>query len=172
MSGGQQRNVPFMVHIDDVSENPFAPPCSPEIMEAELVKIESAEKWANAGGSARWCNKIIIDTVVMMLEIGTQNWVFYPTMEEMRLTWPRATPTTWWLLLQTDNDLDAMLFDKLATCEEHFHPYVLDEEHCKKFALAFLRLVRDEMRDYNVELFRQQADAYDAFAAGAGPILG
>ena len=74
--------------------------------------------------------------------------------------------------MQTDNDLDAMLFDKLATCEEHFHPYVLDEEHCKKFALAFLRLVRDEMRDYNVELFHQQAEAYDAFAAGAGPVVG
>jgi hypothetical protein len=54
-----------------------------------------------------------------------------------------------------------VLFDKLATCAEHFHPYVLDEEHSKKFALAFLQRVRDEMRDYNVKMFSQQAELSD-----------
>ena len=162
----------FMVPVDEVSPNPFAPPCSPEIMEADLDKIESAEKWANTWGSACGCDKIIIDTVVIMLDTGTRQLVFYPTMEQVRIRWPRAVPTTWWLLLQTDNKLDALLFDKLATCAKHFHPYVFDEEHCKKFALAFLLLVRDEMRNYNVEEFRRQSEVYDAFAAGAGPIMG
>ena len=162
----------FMVPVDEVSPNPFAPPCSPEIMEADLDKIESAEKWANTWGSARGCDKTIIELVVMILEIGAPHWGFNPTLEKVRIKWPSATPTTWWLLMQSDNNLDAMLFDKLATCVEHFHPYVLDEEHCKKFARASLALVRDEMRDYSMELFRQQADEYDAFAAGAGPIMG
>ena len=46
------------------------------------------------------------------------------------------------------------------------------KKHRKKFALGSLALVRDEMREYNKELFGQQASAYDAFAAGAGPIMG
>jgi hypothetical protein len=161
-----------MLSPDEVLPNPFAPPCSPEIMEELLDTIESAEKWANTWGSARGCDKIIIDMVVMILEIGTHHWGFKPTLEKVRIRWPSATPTTWWLLMQSDNNLDAMLFDKLATCAEHFHPYVMVKKHCKKFALGSLALVRDEMRDYNVGLFSRQAEEYDAFAAGAGPIIG
>ena len=141
-------------------------------MEGLLDTIESAEKWANTWGSARGCNKNIIDMVVMILEIGTPHWGFNPTLEDVRIRWPNATPTTWWLLMQSDNDLDAMLFDKLAICAEYFHPYVLDEEHCIKFARGSLALVRDEMQEYSVELFGQNEAAYDAYAAGAGPIMG
>ena len=162
----------FMVSPDEVLPNPFAPPCNQEIMKADLDKIESAEKWANTWGSVRGYDKIIIDMVVMILEIGTPQWGFNPSLEKVRMKWPSATPTTWWLLMQSDNNLDAMLFDRLADCAKHFHPYVMVKKHCKKFALGSLALVRDEMREYNKELFRQQADTYDAFAAGAGPIMG
>ena len=162
----------FMVSPDEVLPNPFAPPCSPEIMEADLDKIESAEKWANTWGSASGCNQTIIDYVVMILEIGTPQWGFSPTLEKVRMVWPKATPTTWWLLMQSDNKFDAMLFDRLADCAKYFHPYVMTKKHCKKFALGSLAFVRDEMRVCNNSLFGQQASAYDAFAAGAGPIMG
>ena len=172
------RTSPSMAHEilavspDEVSENPFSAPCSPQIMDEELTKIGSAEQWANTWGSKCGCSQIIIDTVAMMVNVGTQHWGFYPRMEKVLLHWPRATPATWWLMLETDNDVHAVLFDKLKTCAEHFHPYVLNEEHCVKYALAFLKLVRDEMRDHNAEMFSERAAAFDSFQAGAGRIDG
>ena len=165
-------NEIFMVSPDEVLPNPFAPPCNPEIMEGLLDTIESAEKWANTWGSACGCDKTIIDLVVMILEIGAPHWGFSPTLEKVRMVWPKATPTTWWLLMQSDNNLDAMLFDRLADCAKYFHPYVMTKKHCKKFARGSLAFVRDEMVVCNNSLFSQQAAAYDAVAAGAGPILG
>ena len=162
----------IMVRGDEVGPNPFSAPVSPEIMEAELVRIESAEKWAKEFGQACGCQRYIVDAVAQLINIGTSKWGFYPTMEKVLRHWPRATPATWWIMLEVDNNSDGVLFNKLAACAQHFHPYVLNEEHCEKFALALLQLVRDEMLEYAAERYRQQQEAYDAYAAGAGPIMG
>ena len=112
----------FAVPLDEVSQNPFAAPCSPESIDAELMRIESAEKWAATWGAVCGCSAIIVGTVAYVVNEGTQHWQFYPEMEKVLLRWPRATPATWWLMLETDNNTDAVLFSKLATAVEHFHP--------------------------------------------------
>jgi hypothetical protein len=162
----------IMVPVDEVGPNPFTAPVTPEIMAAELVRIESAEKWANEWGALVVCNQYVIDSVAALINTGTSKWGFYPTMEQVLLHWPTATPATWWIMLEVDNNADALLFDKLAAYAQHFHPYVLNKEHCEKYAVAFLRHVRDEMRDESMRLFSEQTAAHDAYAAGAGPIMG
>ena len=78
------RTSPSMAHEilavspDEVSENPFSAPCSPQIMDAELIKIGSAEQWANTWGSKCGRSQIIIDTVAMMVNVGTQHWGVLP----------------------------------------------------------------------------------------------
>jgi len=159
--------------LDEVFENPFAPPCSPESIGAELMRVESAEKWAATWGAVCGCSVIIVGKVACVVNQGTQRWqFFYPEMEGILFAYPRATPATAWLMLETENNADTVLFSKLATAVEHFHPYVLNEEYGAMFAEQLLVLVRDQMQDYRLEEFRRNASALDAFEAGAGCIDG
>jgi len=160
------------VSLDEVLENPFAPPCSQKNMDAELMRIESAEKLAATWGAVCGCSAIIVGKVACVVNQGTQRCQFYPEMERILVAFPRATPATAWLMLETENNADAVLFSKLATAVEHFHPYVLNEEYGAMFAEPLLALVRDKMQEYRLEEFRRNASAFDAFQARVGRIDG
>ena len=52
------------------------------------------------------------------------------------------------------------------------HPFVWNEETTRAWAVAFLQAVKDEMTEEGVQWLREQFEAYDDYAGGAGPIAG
>ena len=47
-----------------------------------------------------------------------------------------------------------------------------NEETTRAWAVAFLQAVKDEMIQESVQWLHKQQQAYDAYAAGAGPVAG
>ena len=93
-------------------------------------------------------------------------------MEKVYSLSPGATPVTWWIYLNADNNKDKELYAKLAICAQDFHPFVWNEETTRDWAVAFLQAVKDEMIVESVHWMHEQQRAYDAHTAGAGPIMG
>ena len=160
------------VHRDLVRQNPFAPQCTKETMMAELVKIDSVKHWTEKFGRMFGHDASITDNVARLLTEGVKHWNFKPPMWQIYNICPEATPATWWILLCADNKKDKQLYSKLAICAENFHPFVWNEVTTRAWSAVFLRAVKAEMTAEAKEWLREQYRAYDAYAAGAGPVAG
>ena len=75
-------------------------------------------------------------------------------------------------MLYNENNEDQKLFNKLADCAKYFHPYVWTAETRQTMAFGFLRSTANQMEKEGVQEMIRQFDAFDAVAAGAGPIDG
>ena len=157
------------VHRDLVRQNPFAPQCTKETMMADLAKIGTVKQWTEKFGRMFGHDASITDNVARLLIEGVKQWDEEdPTMEVA----PGATPATWWIYLNADNNMDKTLYAKLAICAQDFHPFVWNEETTRDRAVAFLQAVKDEMIVESAQWMRGQCRAYDAYVAGAGPVAG
>jgi hypothetical protein len=152
-----------------VRQNPFAPQCTKETMMAELVKIDSVKHWTEKFGRMFGHDASITDNVARLLTEGVKKWDEEDPLTQVA---PGATPATWWIYLNADNNKDKELYAKLAICAQDFHPFVWNEETTRAWAVAFLRAVKAEMKEEALEWMRGQYQAYDAYAAGAGPVAG
>ena len=161
------------VHRDLVRQNPFAPQCTKETMMAELVKIDSVKHWTEKFGRMFGHDASITDNVARLLTEGVKKWdKDDPPIEFINKMAPGATPATWWIYLNADNNKDKELYAKLAICAQDFHPFVWNEETTRAWAVAFLQAVKDEMIQESVQWMHEQIEAYGDYAGGAGPIAG
>ena len=157
------------VHRDLVRQNPFAPQCTRETMMTEMAKIGTVKQWTEKFGRDVGHDAIITDNVARLLNEGTKKWDEEdPPMQVA----PGATPATWWIYLNADNNKDKELYAKFAICAQDFHPFEWNTETTEKWAVAFLRVVKDEMTDVQGQWLYKQQQAFDAYVAGAGPIMG
>ena len=157
------------VHRDLVRQNPFAPQCTKETMMAELVNIGSVKQWTEKFGRMRGHDASITDNVARLLTEGVKKWDEEDPPTQVA---PGATPATWWIYLNADNNKDKELYAKLAICAQDFHPFVWNEVTTRTWSVAFLRAVKAEMTAEAKEWLREQYRAYGAYAAGAGPVAG
>ena len=152
-----------------VRQNPFAPQCTQETMMADLAEIGTVKQWTEKFGRMFGHDASITDNVARLLIEGVKQWDEEDPLTQVA---PGATPVTWWIYLNADNNMDKMLYSKLAECAQDFHPFVWNEETTRAWAVAFLQAVKDEMVQESVQWLHKQQQAYDAYAAGAGPVAG
>ena len=152
-----------------VQQNPFAPQCTQESMMAEMANIGTVKQWAEKFGRDVGHDASITDNVARLVSEGVKKWHDDVPPKEVA---PGATPATWWIYLNADNNMDKMLYSKLAECAQDFHPFVWNEETTRAWAVAFLQAVKVEMTEESVQWLHKQQQAYDAYTAGAGPIAG
>ena len=155
-----------------VRQNPFAPQCTQETMMAEMANIGTVKHWTEKFGRMRGHDASITDNVARLLAEGVKQWNFEPNMEAINNIYPEATPATWWIFMYADNKTDKQLYSKLAECAQDFHPFVWSEVTTRAWAVSFLRAVKGEMKKEKLEWMREEYAAYDAYAAGGGPVAG
>ena len=155
-----------------VRQNPFAPQCTKESMMTDLAEIGTVAQWCTKYGQMCNHDTSMMESVERLLTEGVKQWNFNPIMEKVYIIAPGATPVTWWIYLNADNNMDKMLYSKLAECAQDFHPFVWNVETTRAWAVAFLRAVKDEMTEESLQWLREQYEAYGAYAGGAGPIAG
>ena len=163
---------PEWVDADLVGPNPFGEQLTDQSMHTILHEIGTVKQWTEKFGRTCGHDASITDNVARLLTEGTKQWNFKPPMEVLNNIYPEATPATWWILLYADNKMDKQLYSKLAECAQDFHPFVWKEETTRAWAVSFLRAVKGEMKEEALEWMRGQYAAYDAYAAGAGPVAG
>ena len=154
---------------DLVRQNPFAPQCTQETMMAEMAKIGTVKQWTEKFGRMRGHDASITDNVARLLTEGVKKWDEEDPPTQVA---PGATPATWWIYLNADNNKDKELYAKLAICAQDFHPFVWNEETTRAWAVVFLQAVKDEMIQESVQWMHEQIEAYGDYAGGAGPIAG
>ena len=158
---------------DLIEQNPFASQLTKESMMADLAKIGTVKQWTEKFGRMFGHDTSISDNVARLLTEGVNKWDEQdPSTEELNNMAPGATPATWWIYLNADNNKDKELYAKLAECAEDFHPFMWNEETTRAWAVAFLQAVKDEMTEEQGKWLLAQNQAYDAYAAGAGPVAG
>jgi len=157
------------VHIGDVEPNPFGEDVTPEFVEQALGNIQSIEHWSSTFGQFRCHGSIMVDTVSRLVTEGVKQW---GREIEAYDSYPNATAATFWIYLYAENNTDQKLYDNLAFCAKYFHPYVWTAETCQTMAFRFLRLTANQMTKEGFQEMQRQMVAFDAFAAGAGPIDG
>jgi hypothetical protein len=158
---------------DLVRQNPFAPQCTKETMMADLAKIGTVKQGTEKFGRMFGHDASITDNVARLLTEGVKKWdKDDPPIEFINKMAPGATPATWWIYLNADNNKDKELYAKLAICAQDFHPFVWNEETTRDQAVAFLQAVKDEMIVESVQWMHEQQQAYGDYASGAGPIAG
>ena len=161
------------VSRDLVRQNPFASQVTEESMMADLAKIGTVKQWTEKFGRMFGHDASITDNVARLLTEGVNKWDEEdPGMEGVKNMAPGATPATWWIYLNADNNKDKELYAKLAECAQDFRPFVWNEETTRDWAVAFLKAVEDEMTKEQGKWLHAQYQAYDAYAAGAGPVAG
>jgi len=157
------------VHIGDVKPNPFGEDVTPEFAVQALGKIQSIEHWSSKFGRSRSHGPIIIHTVTRLVKEGVMLW---GREIEVYDSYRNATAASYWIYLYAENNTDQELYDNLAFCAKYFHPYVWTAETCQTMAFRFLRLTANQMTKEGFQEMQRQMVAFDAFAAGAGPIDG
>ena len=157
---------------DLVDQNPFAPQCTEESMTRDLVEIGTVAQWCTKYGQMCNHDTSMMVSVERLLTEGVKQWNFKPTMKKVYKIAPGATPVTWWIYLEAENNKDQELYAKLAECVKDFHPYVWNTETTEEWAVAFMRAVKDEMTKESLQWMREQVEAYGDYAGGAGPIDG
>ena len=160
------------VPADLVEPNPFGEQCTGESMQTILDEIGTVEHWTTKYGGMCGHSTSMMASVAHILTEGAKQWNFKPTMEKVNILYPGSTPVTWWILLNACDNTDKKLYSKLATCAQDFHPFVWNTETTEKWAVAFLRAVKDEMTEESLQWLREQYEAYGDYAGGAGPIAG
>ena len=155
-----------------VQQNPFAPQCTPESMKTDLTEIGTVAQWCTKYGQMCDHDTSMMESVARLLTEGVKQWNFKPTLEKVYSIAPGATPVTWWIYLNAENRTYKLLYSKLATCVQDFHPFVWNDETTRAWAGAFLRAVQDEMKEEQGQWLRGQYEAYGHYAGGAGPIAG
>ncbi len=156
-----------------VRQNPFAPQCTEETMMADLAKIDTVKQWTEKFGRMFGHDASITDNVARLLTEGVKKRNEEdPPIEVTNSLAPGATPATWWIYLNAENNKDKELYAKLAECVQDFHPFVWNEETTRAWAGGFLQAVQDEMTEELGQWLYKQQQAYDAYAAGAGPVAG
>ena len=155
-----------------VGQNPFAPQCTPESMMTDLAEMGTVAQWCTKYGQMCDHDTSMMESVERLLTEGVTQWNFKPTLEKLYSIAPGATPVTWWIYLNAENRTYKLLYSKLATCVQDFHPFVWNDETTRASAVAFLRAVQDEMKEEQGQWLRGQYEAYSRYAAGAGPIAG
>ncbi len=161
-----------LVPADLVKPNPFGEQCTGESMQTTLDEIGTIEQWTTKYGRMCGHSTSMMASIARLLTEGVKQWNFKPTMEKVYSLSPGATPVTWWIYLNTENNTDKKLYSKLATCVQDFHPFVWNEETTRAWAVAYLRAVRAEMQEEGMQWMTEQFGAYDAYASGAGSIDG
>jgi len=157
------------VHIGDVKPNPFGEDVTPEFAVQALGKIQSIEHWSSKFGRSRSHGPIIIHTVTRLVKEGVMLW---GREIEVYDSYRNATAASYWIYLYAENNTDQELYDNLAFCAKYYHPYVWTAETCQTMAFRFLRLTANQMTKEGFQEMQRQMVAFDAFAAGAGPIDG
>ena len=157
------------VAVDLVGFNPFGEQFTDESLQTILHQIGTVKQWTEKFGRMRGHDASITDNVARLLTEGVKKWDEEdPPMQVA----PGATPATWWIYLNSENNKDKELYAKLAICAQDFHPFVWNEETTRDQAVAFLQAVKDEMIVESVQWMRGQCRAYDAYVAGGGPVAG
>ena len=160
------------VAADLVGPNLFGEQLTDQSMQTILHEIGTVKQWTEKFGRMFGHDASITDNVARLLTEGVKQWNFKPNMEAINNIYPEATPATWWILMYADNKTDKQLYSKLAECAQDFHPFVWNEETTRAWAVSFLRAVKAEMKKEKLEWMREEYAAYDAYAAGAGPVAG
>ncbi len=163
---------PEWVDADLVKPNPFGEQCTPVSTQKNLDEIGTVEHWTTKYGGMCGHSTSMMASVAHILTEGAKQWNFNPTMEKVNILYPGSTPVTWWIHLNACDNTDKKLYSKLASCTPGFHPHVWKLKTTRKWALAYMRVVRDEMTQEGMQLMTKQFAAYDAYAAGAGSIDG
>ena len=143
----------------------------PETLQAVLNEIGTLEQWTTKYGQMFDHDISVIERVSRLLTEGVKDWNFKPNMEAVYSRWVGATPATWWILLNAEDNTDKTVYYKLANCMQ-FHPYVWTAATTRTWARTYLRSVRDEMEEEGMQGMMEQMRAYDALALGAGRIDG
>jgi len=160
------------VPIEDVHPNPFGEDATPESMQQTLDRIKSIDHWSSTFGKLRGHGTIMIDTVSRLVIEGVRQWNFDPDLKFVCARFANVTAATWWILLHSENHTDEKLYDKLLDCAKYFHPHVWKEKTYQRNAVAFLRVVGNEMSTEGMQRMLEQFRAFYDYAAGAGPIAG
>jgi hypothetical protein len=160
------------VAVDLVGFNPFGEQFTDESLQTILHQIGTVKQWTEHFGLMCGHDASITDNVARLLTEGVKHWNFQPPMWHIYNICPEATPASWWILLCADNKKDKQLCSKLAICAENFHPFVWNEVTTRAWSAVFLQAVKAEMTAEAKEWLREQYRAYDAYAAGAGPVAG
>ena len=155
-----------------VCQNPFAPQCTPESMMTDLAEMGTVAQWCTKYGQMCDHDTSMMESVARLLTEGVKQWNFKPTLEKVYSIAPGATPVTWWIYLNADNNMDKKLYSKLTECAQDFHPFVWNTENTRAWAVAFLQAVEEEMTEEQGQWLRGQYEAYSDYAGGAGPIAG
>ena len=130
---------------EEIHQNPFGEQCTDEYMQTLLDEMGTLEQWTTKYGQMFDHDTHVIQMVSRLVTEGVKEWNFKPTMEEVSTFYQGATPATWWILMNASENTDKKLYRKLATCVQHFLPFVWNEETTRAWAVAYLRAVHDEM---------------------------
>ena len=161
------------VPSDLIEQNPFAALVTKESMMEDLAKIGTVKQWTQKFGRMFGHDTSNSDNVARLLAEGVKKWGEEdPSTEELNKMAPGATQATWWIYLNAENNKDQELYAKLAECAEDFRPFVWNEETTQAWAVAFLQVVKGEVTEEQGKWLNAQYEAFDAYAAGAGPVAG
>ena len=156
------------VPANQVEQNPFAPQCTHESVQTDLDEIGTVEQWTTKYRRMCGHGASMMESVAHLLTEGVKQWNLVPTMEAIYSRYPGATPATWWIIINSENNDYKKLYSKLASCTPGFHPYVWTGKTTRDWAVAHMRVVQAEMREEGRQWLMEQYETYDAYASGAG----
>ena len=116
-----------MIRIDDIRPNPFGVQSTPGTLLTDLAKIGTLEQWTTKFGQMFDHDMRLIERVSRLLTEGVKDWNFKPNLEAVYSRWVGATPATWWILLNAEDNTDKTIYYKLANCM--LHPYVVRSDN-------------------------------------------
>ena len=87
-----------MIRVDEIRQNPFGAQSTPESLQADLDEIGTLEQWITKYGQMFDHDMRVNEMVSRLVTEGVKEWNFKPTMEQVNIIYPGATPVTWWIL--------------------------------------------------------------------------
>ena len=141
-------------------------------MQQALDDIKSSNHWSLAFGARQGHDKGVIKAVSRLINEGVRRWRFDADWKSIVTMFPTATPSTWWIMIYSENRTDKNLYSRLAHCAKFFHPYVWRARTCQRVARGLLLLTARKISMEGCQDMCEQLAACDAYARGAGRIDG
>ena len=161
-------NVP----VREIHPNPFSGNATSQSIQHALDNIQIRDHWSLTFGALRGHNTTTIDAVCRLNNEGVRRWRFDIDWKDIVTLFPTATPSTWWIMLYSEDRADKKLYSSLALCAKFFHPYVWRARACQKVARGLLLVTARQTSMQGCQDTREQLAACDAYARGTGRIDG
>jgi len=135
--------------LDVLEPNPYGEQTTLDSAIRCLQKIRTVQSWVSNQGTGANHTQGQMDAIESLLVNGTMNYPFDPPFEVMQLMQPRlqvGCPGTWYIFINSENGMDAQLYEKLYEATQLL-PGGVDGEDLQAIRMQLLYCVELLMKD-------------------------